>query len=76
MGDAGPYAAHLKGRLHCEIGGSNPRMASLLAIGGGSGRGMCPLPPKAEAFGIFSIAIGVFHCFFSRFYETDSGLNH
>ena len=35
-------------------------MASLLAIGGG---GMCPLLPKAEAFGISSSEISVLHKF-------------
>ena len=36
-----------------------PHMVSLLAIGVGSGRGMCPLLPKVEAFGILSIAVVV-----------------
>ena len=32
-------------------------MASLLATGGGGGRGMCPLPPEAEAFDFFNIEL-------------------
>jgi hypothetical protein len=31
-------------------------MTSLLAIGGGYGRGMCPLLLKADALGIYSFA--------------------
>ena len=42
-------------------------MASLLAIGGGCGRGMCPLPPKAEALEILSLAV-VFCINFKVFY--------
>ena len=34
-------------------------MASLLAIGGGDARGMCPLPPKEEALVFFNIVTGV-----------------
>ena len=40
-------------------------MASLLAIGGGCGRGMWPLPPKVEVFGIFNITTSVFYQFYS-----------
>ena len=42
-------------------------MASLLAIGGGCRRGMCPLPPKMEAFDTFRFTTVNFYCFFSVF---------
>ena len=46
-------------------------MASLLAIGGGCERGMCPLPPEAEAIGFLNIATSISYQFLSVMLTTD-----
>ena len=50
--------------------GSYRNLASLLARGGGYGRGMCPLPPKAKIFSFMYFKLTV--CAPKMFYFISS----
>ena len=50
--------------------------ASLLAIGGGSGRGMCPLLPKVEDYDISKTVSTVSHQIFRVLHACRLGNEH